>query len=517
MRILRVGSIAAIVVALALALAAPLAAQQEPFPGYDAYVTTAMKAWAVPGVAIAIVRNDTVIYAHGYGVREIGKPGAVDAQTMFAIGSSSKAFTAAAIGMLIDEGKLRFDDPVTQHLPGFEMYDPFVTRDLTVRDILSHRSGLARGDLMWYGTDNSRDEILRRVRFLKPSSSFRSQFGYQNLMFLAAGQIVAAVSHKTWDDFVRERIFVPLGMSSTNTSVARLARLANVAQPHSKIDDTLRAIPYRRIDNIGPAGSINSTATDMAQWLRFQLAGGKFGGKQLLSTSVLAEEHTSQTIIPLAPLNRLLNPYAHFSTYGMGWFLEDYRGKEVRHHGGAIDGMSALVAMLPEEHLGVVILTNMNGSLLPNALMFKTFDLQLHSPPRDWSAEMKKVFDGALAAAKAAQQKMEAPRVAGTKPSLALEQYAGTYTDSMYGDLKVRVQNGALYATMGPPFEGPLEHWHYDTFRATWKDRMLGKSIISFALNAAGKADLARIDLGGSGVLEFKRAPPQADTTAARR
>jgi len=303
-------------------------------------------------------------------------------------------------------------------------------------------------------------------------------------------------------------------MTNTNTSISRLAGLANVAQPHSKIEDTLTVVPYRRIDNIAPAGSINSNAIDIAQWVRFQLAGGSFGGKQLLSSAVLAEQHTSQTIIPLGPLNKLINPYTPLSTYGMGWFLEDYRGKELRHHGGAIDGMSALVAMLPEERFGVVILRNIHGSLLPTALMLKTFDLQLRAPPRDWSAETKKVYDGALAGAKAAQQKMAPPRVPKTRPSLALEQYAGTFRDSTYGDFIVRAQNGVLHAAIGAPFEGRLEHWHYDTFRETWKDRMLGKSMISFALNAAGKADVVRVDMGGSGVLEFTRVPPKAGTSA---
>src|SRR3712207_1959606 len=246
--------------ALAPIGAAPATAQQqrEPWPGYDAYVTTALATWKVPGVAIAIVRNDSIIYAKGYGLRELGKADPVNERTLFAIGSASKAFTSAAIAMLVDEGKVRWDDPATRYLPNFQMHDPYVTRELSLRDLLSHRSGLARGDLLWYGSDLDRDEILRRVRFLQPSWSFRSTFGYQNLMYLAAGQVVARVANTTWDDFITRRIFQPLGMTASNTTVRALAGQPNVATPHAEIDDTVRTVAWRNIDNIAPAGSINS-------------------------------------------------------------------------------------------------------------------------------------------------------------------------------------------------------------------------------------------------------------------
>ena len=271
------------IVAFAIGLAGSAshaAAQQarEPYPGFDAYVRTALAAWKVPGVAIAIVRNDSLVYAKGYGVREIGKPTTVDERTIFAIGSSSKAFTAAAVAILVDSGKVRLDAPATAYLPGFQLRDSYASREITVRDLLSHRSGLARGELIWYGSDNDRDEILRRVRFLEPTWSFRSQFGYQNIMYLAAGQVVAKTANVSWDDFIRQRIFQPLGMTASSTTVTALRGVDNLAAPHADVNDTVRAIPYRNIDNIAPAGSINSNVIDMAQWLRLQIGGGKYAG-----------------------------------------------------------------------------------------------------------------------------------------------------------------------------------------------------------------------------------------------
>src|SRR5919106_2199295 len=282
-----------------IAPASTSAQSREPYPGFDAYVETARKTWKVPGVAVAIVRNDSVILAKGYGVKDIAKPDRVTERTMFAIGSSSKAFTAAGIALLVDEKKVAWDDPAERHLSGFHLFDPYASRELTIRDILSHRSGLARGDMLWYGTELDRDEILRRTRFLEPSWSFRSQFGYQNLMYLAAGQLTARVANMSWDDFIERRLFQPLGMSESNTTIRELSSMRDVATPHTEIEDTVRVVPWRNIDNIAPAGSINSHVTDMAQWVRLQLAKGKYGGKQIISEKQMEEMHTPHTVVRL--------------------------------------------------------------------------------------------------------------------------------------------------------------------------------------------------------------------------
>ena len=465
----------------------PVRAQQAPLAGLDEYINKAIKDWGVPGVAIAVVKDDRIVLAKGYGVREFGKPDPVDERTLFAIGSSSKAFTAASVAMLVDDKKLKWDDSATQYLPGFQLYDPYVTRELTVRDLLTHRVGLERGDQLWYASSFDRDEVLRRIRYLKPSSSMRSRFGYQNVMFLAAGQVIRSVSGKEWDDFVRERIFVPLGMKDTGTSVRTLSKAQNVATPHSKFEGQVVPIPYRNIDNIAPAGSINSNALDMAQWVRLHLGNGTYEGKQLLSPGVAKEMMTPQTVIRLEGQMTAQYPEAHFLTYGLGWFLSDYRGKKLVEHGGSIDGMRALVAMIPEEKLGVVVLTNLSGSLLSVPLSYRIFDAYLGATPRDWSAEMLKTMTTLEERARAGAAKQEAERVTGTKPSLSLDKYVGEYRSEMYGDATVALENGALTLRRGPQFVGTMEHWHYDVFRVTWADRQMGKGFVSFRLDQRGR------------------------------
>ena len=494
---------------VSVSLATPGLAQKAPLAGFDAYVTKAMQDWKVPGLAMVIVKDDSVIFAKGYGTRTMGSLQPVDEHTIFAIGSASKAFTATLVAMYVDEAKMRWDAPATEYLPAFELYDPYVAREITIRDLLTHRSGLARGDLMWYATDYNRDEILRRVRFLRPTWSMRSRYGYQNIMYLAAGQAVAKVAGRSWDDVVRERIFVPLGMTATTTSTRPLASLQNVATPHGDIDDTLRILPWHNIDNIAPAGSINSSVHDMSKWVRFQLAQGKVAGKTLVSTSALGETHTPQMAVPLSADARQINPFTHLSSYGMGWMLQDYRGREVRQHGGNIDGMSALVAFVPEEKLGFVVLTNANGSPMPAIAMFRALDALIGAQPRDWSAEYLKVRTRQVAMAKETESKRLAQRASGTKPSLSLDKYAGVYADSMYGDAKIRHENGKLYASYGNMFEGELEHWHYDTFRATWKAVNMGKSFVTFALDSDGKVRGVEFE----NLSSFNRKPDAPDTT----
>ena len=480
-------------------------AQNGSLNGFDDYVNKAMKEWEVPGMAVAIIKGDQILLAKGYGVRKIGDATPVDERTLFAIGSSSKAFTAASVAILVDEGKVKWDDPVTKYLPEFEMYDPYVTRELTVRDLLTHRSGLQRGDFLWYGTEMDRDEILKRTRYLKPSWSMRSTFGYQNLMYLAAGQLVARVSGKSWDEFIRERFFVPLEMTASSTSINAFKTANNVSSPHSKIEEKVTVIPWRNIDNIAPAGSINSNVVDMAQWVRLQLGEGTLQGKKVFSAAQAKEMHAAQTVIRFEPPYTTFYPEAHFLNYGLGWFLSDYRGRKVVEHGGAIDGMRAQVAMIPEEKLGLVVLSNMNGSGLPTALMYRIFDSLLGATPRDWSADILKTMKTLEQAGKAAEKKQEDERVAGTNPSVTLDKYAGIYRNELYGDVKVTHDAGKLSMRYGPAFTGDLSHWHYDTFRARFFAAGDAKVFVTFALNAQGKLDTLTLGLPGMADYPFKR------------
>jgi CubicO group peptidase (beta-lactamase class C family) len=487
----------------------------------DEYAARALQDWRAPGMALAIVKDDRVVLARGYGVRELGKPGNVDAETLFAIASNSKAFTAAALAVLVDEGRLKWDDPATKHLPGFELYDPYATREITVRDLVSHRSGLATfgGDLLWYETTYGRDEVLRRIRHLKPVSSFRSRYGYQNVMFLAAGEIVENIAGKSWDDFVRARFFAPLGMKHTNTSITAFKPGANVATPHNEKGGALHAITYANVDNVGPAASINSCVADLAEWMRLQLGRGSYAGRQIFSAANSWEMWQPNIAIPISEAAAKNNPTRHFQAYGLGWFLSDYHGRKVVSHGGGLDGMISQTALMPEENLGVVVLTN-SETPLASLLVNKVFDVFLGVAKRDWSAEALERAKKAKEAEKVAEAKVAAARVKDTRPSLALERYAGTYSGALYGDARIAVENGKLVLRLvpAPNFVGDLEHWHYDTFRLTWRESVrypFPKGAVTFTLNAQGEIEKMIIDCPNPDFdfkeLDFTRAP-QAST-----
>ena len=324
-------------------------------------------------------------------------------------------------------------------------------------------------------------------------------------MYLAAGQVVAKVTNQSWDDFIKNRLFQPLGMAASSTSITALRGVDNVASPHAEVNDTVRAILYRNIDNIAPAGSINSNAVDMAQWVRLQLGGGKYAGKQLISKRMADEMHAPQIVIRREGGMGQMNPSAHLMAYGLGWFLSDYEGKLLVQHGGNIDGMTALVAMLPEENYGVAILSNMNGTSLPTALMLRLFDAHLRRPAKDWSGQMRQRADSMRTVALAAQQRQTPQRVPNTKPSLPLSAYAGTYADSAYGTLQVTESNGTLNLAYGPNWRGPLEHYHFDTFRMRLDTPVLPPVPVNFRIDANGKVDEIRMDLAGQ--VTFRRVP----------
>lgn len=467
----------------------------------DAYAEKSRADWNVPGFAIAIVKDDKVVLAKGYGVRELGKQPTVDEKTLFAIASNSKAFTAAALAILVDEGKVKWDDPVTKYLPSFQMYDPYVTREMTIRDLLSHRSGLTTfgGDLLWYETTYASDEILSRIRFLKPSSSFRSRYGYQNIMFLAAGMIVEKVSGKSWGDFIKDKFFVPLGMTSSNTSVKEFKQGGNIATPHNAKSGSNKPIHYGNVDNVAAAAAINACVADLAQWMRLQLGRGTFEGKKIFSRERSWEMWQPNTIIQISEAASRFSPTRHFNLYGMGWGLSDYQGRKVVSHGGGLDGMISQTALMPEENMGVVVLSN-SETAVPVIMINKIFDVFLNiTPKRDWNAEYLARTKQGEAAEAAEEKRIEESRVKDTKPSLALDRYAGTYVSTLYGDAKIETENGKLVLRLipAPNFVADLEHWHYDTFRLTWRDSVqypFPKGFVIFKLNGKGQPDEMMID-----------------------
>jgi CubicO group peptidase (beta-lactamase class C family) len=495
----------------ALSAQAPAGSRAE--QALDAYVTKALADWALPGVAVAVVRGDSVVYAKGFGVRELGKTAPVTAQTVFAIGSTSKAFTTTALGMLVDAGKITWDDPATKHLPGFQLHDPYVTRELTVRDLITHRSGLSRGDRTWASSGFSRAEVLRRVRFLEPSWSFRSTYGYQNIMYLAAGTIVERVAAQRWDDFMRDRFFTPLGMRHSTTSITTLGSLPDVATPHERIKGVYTPVEWMNIDNIGPAGSINSSVHDMAQWIRLQLGNGTYAGKKLVEPRTIKETHTPQMALRMSEQEEKLYPMTNLTAYGMGWSLRDYHGRKMVSHGGAIRGMRAAVTLIPEERIGVVALTNGPQTSFPAALANRAIDLYLGLPDHDWSALMLAQVKEGEQRAIAEQTKRENDRAKGTSPSQPLARYAGTYADSMYGDIAVTLAGQSLVARFGPEYVGELTHWHYDTFEAVWRSPVLGRTMMRFVLDARG--DVSGLDI--EGLATFGRRPDQATSVGGSR
>jgi CubicO group peptidase (beta-lactamase class C family) len=326
---------------IALFLALPTFCQPVALGDLDDYIQRAMKTFDVPGVAVAIVKDGQVVLAKGYGVSKLGESASVDAHTLFGIGSNTKAFTAASLGILVDEGKLTWDDRVVDHLPGFQMYDPYVTNEMTIRDLLTHRSGLGlgAGDLLFFPPSSyTRNDIIAKLRYIKPESSFRSKYAYDNLLYMVAGQIIPAVTGKQWKDFIRERIFATVGMSDSTTSVADLHSGGNFATPHSEVENKLQPIPAAQIDNVAPAGAINSSVSDMAKWMIVQLAGGQLSGgnRRLFSEKVGRETWSAQTILPIGePPPALAALRTNFAAYGLGWGLREYRGhKYVSHTGG---------------------------------------------------------------------------------------------------------------------------------------------------------------------------------------
>ncbi|MEO8453376.1 MAG: serine hydrolase [Gemmatimonadota bacterium] len=468
---------------------------------FDAYVTKAVSDWKAVGLAVTVVKDGKVVFAKGYGVRELGKPETVDTNTLFAIGSTTKAMTAAAMGMLVDEGKVRWDDPVTNYLPWFQLKDPLLTHEVTVRDLLTHRAGLGDGDMLWYETDLTPEEVLRRARFIPIAYSLRSGFIYQNVAYAMAGAVIAAASGMPWQEFIRTRIFQPLGMAGSVMTLAETRGKPNVASPHDIVNDTTVVIQNVSVDPVASAGSIWSSVADMGKWARFIIDSGRVDGKRLLKPATWAELFKPQAVIASAfyPAAQIVKP--HWNTYGLGWFQQDYAGRMMQYHTGSIDGMVAIIGIIPDERIGVYVLANRDHVEVRHALMYKALDLWLGIGSRDWSADLMAIYDRMRIAGETARKAAIAKRVMGTKPSLPLEQYAGIYADSLL-KAQIRFVDGKLRLETGSKRWAELTHWNYDTFRGEWNHRWQGGATLVFHLDASGKA--ASLDLDGE---KLTRAP----------
>lgn len=427
---------------------------------FDEAVAKGLKDLNVPGVAVAIVVDNEVVLAKGYGYRDLEQKIPMDADTILAIGSSSKAFTTFAMGTLVDQGKLEWDVPVRRYIPWFTLTDAGTSERITPRDLVTHRSGLPRHDLVWYNNYTaSREEFVRRLAYLQPTADLREKFQYNNLMFLTAGFLVETLTGKPWEDSIRGLVLEPLGMSRTNFSVLDSQKDRNFAFPYREEKSKLERMPFRDITNIGPAGAINSTVGEMSRWLLVHLNGGELNGRPIIQPQTLQDMHLSHMPTGQTPEIPELSP----ASYGMGWFVDSYRGHGRVHHGGNIDGFSAMISMFPDDRLGFVVLSNLNGTALPELLIRQATDLIFGLEPKDWLGEAAARKAKGMDLARQAEQKKLSRRVAKTKPAHDLEAYAGEYHHPGYGDLRVTLQNGRLAFTYNGIIT-PLEHWHYETF-----------------------------------------------------
>jgi CubicO group peptidase (beta-lactamase class C family) len=462
---------------------------------FNGYVEKVMETFHVPGISVAIVRDGRVLLAKGYGIKESGKSDLVDEETLFGIASNTKAFTATALAMLVEEDKLSWDDRVIDHLPAFRLSDPYVTKEITIKDLLVHRSGLGlgAGDLLWWpATTYDRREIVRRLREVPLKTSFRYSYAYDNVLFGVAGEVIEQVSGSSWEDFVQQRILQPVGMTGTDVRHSAAGRgLVNIATPHALVEGNLVPVEPFTSDNVNPAGGIHSNATDMARWMMVQLDSGRLAsGKKLYSTEsaqILWTPVTPKPISTRDPQMVLTGTQFHF--YALGFNVLDYRGKKLVTHTGGLPGYVSRLAMIPSLKLGVTILTNQESGAAFNSIAYYVLDHFLGVSEVNWLDEYKKYSDTRTAEADNKIRQAALERDKDSRPSLALEKYAGLYHDAWYGGIRIRPEQGKLVITFEhtPDLTGELEHWQYDTFVARWYDRSLrGDAFITFSLNPDG-------------------------------
>ncbi len=494
-------------------VAAPIATPAAPatapaaMQDFDAYVESVRKQFDVPGIAVAIVKDGKIVFERGYGVRTLGEPAKVDQHTQFAIASNTKAFTAASISMLADDGKLELDDRVIDHLPWFRMSDPYITHEMRIRDLLAHRSGLGlgAGDLLfWPTTSYTTREVAQRLRDVPISGGFRERYAYDNILFGVAQLVIEQASGISYEQFLRTRIFAPLDMTETRFNADAIKPGDNVASGHAKFDFTdLKPVPTLTWSNVSGAGGIYSSVHDLGKWMRVQLDGGVISGEGDNATRLFSEKRQRQMWSVLTPIPvskpsvpELAAAMPNFSGYGEGWFLSDYRGHKLVWHTGGWPGMVSRLTLVPERKLGVVVLTSQEIGAAFNAVTMRALDAYLDAPRTDWLAAY------AAAVAKAQEKSDESwqahlkQRDATSRPSLPLNNYAGTYRDPWYGDVVITTSGKGLQLQFSKTAQllGDLEHWQHDSFIVRWRDRGLNAdAFITFALDADGKITQARM------------------------
>jgi CubicO group peptidase (beta-lactamase class C family) len=491
----------AAVLLLGFATACP-AQKKSDWSSLDASINSSMKEWKVPGAAVAIVKDESVVYIKGFGVRELGKSDPVTPDTLFDIGSCTKAFTSAAIAILVDEGKMQWDGKVNEYIPFFHLRDPLADENVTIRDLLTHRTGVPSTDLLWYVyPEASREQLIRRLADAHSNVGFRTKFQYQNMMYVAAGYAVGQVTHSTWDDFVRTRIFQPLGMNESDASSIDAEKSSDHASPHEQNPDgSVKVIPWHNIDNAGPAGSINSSARDMVKWMALQLNNGKYAGKQLITENNMREMQAPQMVIDSGgEIPTIFFPDSTQLSYGLGWFVQQYRGHQLILHAGDIDGFSTMVVLIPEIHTAYFVVINL-GSFYRQVLSYQIADRLLGLPDAGWDAHFKKLEADFKAEEQSQEKTWESKRTSGTHPSRDIAAYVGTYQNAEYGDAEIVMENQKL-ALHFHSIKTDLDHFQYDTFIVKFGE----KTRLTFCLNNDGNVASFTVN-----ALDFKRVAAPA-------
>ncbi|TVR64692.1 MAG: serine hydrolase [Gemmatimonadales bacterium] len=497
---------AALLLLALLLLPTGIVAQAGPMAGLDHYVETAMADWEIPGLALAVVHGDSILHARGYGVTFLGGNEEVDEHTLFAIASTTKAMTSATLALLVDEGRLAWDDPVQLHLPAFQVEDAYVSRELTIRDLLTHRAGTARLDNLWIASPFDRAELLSRLRYLPLAGGFRAGYDYNNHLYIVAGEVVTAVVGQAWDDVLARRIFEPLGMERSTSRAREVELRGNTAHSHTRIEGEVHVIPRRDYDIIGGAGAVWSSAWEMAQWARLHLNEGEVDGVRVLSADRIRELHAPVTVIPGDSVMARLHPTNHFQAYALGWRLMDLHGQRVVHHSGSINYTRTQLTLVPDDGIAVVAMANLSNSNLQLALTHWILDALQGREPQDWSALYLELDARSQEASARSRVARDEARLRDVAPSLPAEAYVGLYRDDLFGDIRIDAGDAPdtpLTLHYSAEYEADLHPWHGDTFRVVWRRPGAGETFLTFRIDLRGRVVLADLD----GFAAFVRQP----------
>ncbi len=463
---------------------------QDLLEGFDAKIEKALIDFQVPGIAVGLVVDGQVVYAKGFGYRDLELKLPVTNETLFAIGSCTKAFTTFAMGNLVDEGLIQWDDPVIDVLPEFRLWDQYATTNLTIRDLLTHRTGMPRHEFVWYNSKMNKSELLRRIRYLQPSFEIRERYQYGQLMYFTAGLAMEKITGKTWEELIQRRILDPLEMTHTNFSVDEVQKSDNFAHPYIEKNDSLKKIPFRNLSLISAAGSLNSNVDDMTRWLQMQLAGGVYNNQALINPATLQELHAPQIIVPGAPETKETLIYA----YGIGWAVLSYRGQYFLSHDGVSDGFTSVVGLIPGENIGIVVFANKNMTALPRYLSFEMIDRILELPHHDWFKEGAESIRKNRESQNENKKRDNLLRKKGTSPCHCLEEYTGVYEHPGYGKLNIELVDGRLEANFNDLIF-VLDHWHYDVFSVIQEkqDMIVSFEGTKFTFNNNSNGDIGEL------------------------